>query len=202
MSKGATHRWAAYVRNQDAVAAAIARKDYVDMTGTGAEVVDELFALMDQIGIMSRLVRQSGLSQSGEVEGVYQRRLVPMVLEVTTYSARIIMGLSSQNQLPTHLFRDAGLLRRIGYTARQVEEGFCKRGKGKARPIHKNTLADALGRLPPDRIGARHLRRFGNGSGQGQIGERHGLQSGWLGIAHHEALRRSGARHQHQGGDG
>ncbi|MDP2976068.1 MAG: hypothetical protein Q8N45_07635 [Anaerolineales bacterium] len=192
MSKGATHRWAAYVRNQDAVAAAIARKDYVDMTGTGAEVVDELFALMDQTGIMSRL----------EVEGVYQRRLVPMVLEVTTYSARIIMGLSSQNQLPTHLFRDAGLLRRIGYTARQVEEGFCKRGKGKARPIHKNTLADALGRLPPDRIGARHLRRFGNGSGQGQIGERHGLQSGWLGIAHHEALRRSGARHQHQGGDG
>lgn len=99
MSKGATHRWAAYVRNQDAVAAAIARKDYVDMTGTGAEVVDELFALMDQTGIMSRL----------EVEGVYQRRLVPMVLEVTTYSARIIMGLSSQNQLPTHLFRDAGL---------------------------------------------------------------------------------------------
>lgn len=192
MSKGATHRWAAYVRNQDAVAAAIARKDYVDMTGTGAEVVDELFALMDQTGIMSRL----------EVEGVYQRRLVPMVLEVTTYSARIIMGLSSQNQLPTHLFRDAGLLRRIGYTARQVEEGFCKRGKGKSRPIHKNTLADALGRLPPDRIGARHLRRFGNGSGQGQIGERHGLQSGWLGIAHHEALRRSGARHQHQGGDG
>lgn len=140
MSKGATHRWAAYVRNQDAVAAAIARKDYVDMTGTGAEVVDELFALMDQTGIMSRL----------EVEGVYQRRLVPMVLEVTTYSARIIMGLSSQNQLPTHLFRDAGLLRRIGYTARQVEEGFCKRGKGKARPIHKNTLADALGRLPEE----------------------------------------------------
>ncbi len=138
MSKVVTRRWAAYVRNQEAVAAAIARKDYVDMTGTGADVVDELFALMDKTGIMSRL----------EVEGVYQRRLVPMVLEVTTHSARIIMGLTSQNQLPTHLFRDAGLLRRIGYTAKQVDEGFCKRGKGQARPIHKDTVADALGRLP------------------------------------------------------
>jgi hypothetical protein len=70
-----------------------------------------------------------------------------MVLLITTYCAKVILGLSSQNQLPTHLFRDAGLLRRIGYTARQVEEGFCQRGKRLAHPIHKNTLADALERL-------------------------------------------------------
>src|SRR3989304_8942618 len=137
LSKVFTHRWAAYVRNQGAVAAAIARKDYMDLTATGAEVVDEFFALMDKTGIMGRL----------EVEGVYQRKLVPMVLELTTYCAKIIMGLTSQNQLPTHLFRDAGLLRRIGYTAKQVDDGFCKRGQGLVRPIHKNTVADALERL-------------------------------------------------------
>lgn len=140
MGEAVTHRWAAYVRNQEAVAAAIARKEYTDMTPTGVGVVDEFFALMDQAGIMGCL----------EVEGVYQRRLVPMVLEMATYCARIIMGLNSQNQLPTHLFRDAGLLRRIGFTAKQVDEGFCKRGKGKARPIHKNTVADALERLPEE----------------------------------------------------
>ncbi len=39
------------------------------------------------------------------------------------------------------------MLRLIGYTARQLDEGFCKRGKGKALPIHKNTVGDALGRL-------------------------------------------------------
>jgi hypothetical protein len=130
-------RWAAYTRNQEAVAQAIARKEYVDLTPTGVGVVDEFFALMDQIGALKRLA----------VEGNYQRRMVPMVLLVTTYCAKVIMGLRSQNQLPTHLFRDAGLLRRIGYTARQVEEGFCGRGKGLARPIHKNTVADALERL-------------------------------------------------------
>lgn len=137
MSKVITRRWVAYTRNQQAVAAAIARKEYVDLTPTGVGVVDEFFALMDEMGTMQRL----------EVEGSYQRRLVPMALELTTYSAKIILGLSSQNQLPTHLFSDAGLLRRIGYTAKQVEEGFCKRGKGLSHPIHKNTVAAALERL-------------------------------------------------------
>jgi Transposase DDE domain len=131
------HRWAAYTRNQEAVAAAIARKEYVDLTPTGVGIVDEFFALMEEVGILDRLA----------VEGDYQRRMVPMVLLVTTYCAKILQGVSSQNQLPTHLFRDAGLLRRIGYTARQIEEGFCERGKGRMRPIHKNTVADALGRL-------------------------------------------------------
>jgi len=130
-------RWVAYTRNQEAVAAAIARKEYMDLTPTGVGVVDEFFALMEQVGILDRLA----------VEGAYQRRMVTMVLMMTTYCAKVILGLSSQNQLPTHLFSDAGLLRRIGYTAKQVEEGFCQRGKGLARPIHKNTVADALERL-------------------------------------------------------
>ena len=137
MGKATTLRWGAYTRNQEAVAQAIARKEYMDMTPTGVEVVDEFFALMQQIGIMNRL----------SVEGNYQRQMIPMVLQIVTYSSRIILGLSSQNQIPTHLFRDAGLLRRIGYTAKQIEEGFNKRGKGSHHPIHKDTLADALERL-------------------------------------------------------
>jgi len=130
-------RWAAYTRNQEAVAQAIARKEYTDLTPTAVGVVDEFFALMDEVGILDQMA----------VEGDYQRRLVPMALLVVTYCAKVIMGLSSQNQIPTHLFRDAGLLRRIGFTARQIDEGFSRRGKGLALPIHKNTVADALGRL-------------------------------------------------------
>ena len=140
MSKATIRHWGAYTRNQEAVAAAIARKEYTDMTPTGVEVVDEFFTLMDQIGILDRLA----------VEGLYQRRLVPIVLLIVTYCARVIIGLSSQNQMPTHLFRDAGLLRRIGYTAKQIEEGFSKRGKGRTHPIHKDTVADALERLTED----------------------------------------------------
>jgi hypothetical protein len=137
LSKVTARRWGVYTRNQEAVAASIARKEYADMAPTGIGVADEFFALMDQVGILDRLA----------VEGSYQRQMVPMALLMTTYSAKIILGLSSQNQIPTHLFRDAGLLRWIGYTAKQVEEGFSKRGKGRTHPIHKDTLADALERL-------------------------------------------------------
>ena len=140
MSKATTHRWGAYTRNQEAVAAAISRKEYADLTPTSVGVIDEFFALMEQIGILARL----------KVEGQYQRRMIPLVLLVVTYCARIIKGLSSQNQIPTHLFRDAGLLRLIGYTAKQIDGGFSRRGKGNTRPIHKNTLADALERLTED----------------------------------------------------
>ena len=53
------------------------------MTPTGVEVVDEFFALMDQIGILKRLT----------VEGEYQRRMIPMILQIVTYSSKIIMGI-------------------------------------------------------------------------------------------------------------
>jgi Transposase DDE domain len=140
LSKVTPLRWGAYIRNQEAVAAAIARKEYTDMTPSGVGVADEFFALMDQLGILKRLA----------VEGNYQRQLIPMTLMMTTYSAKIILGISSQNQLTTHLFRDAGLLRLIGFTAKQIDEGFCKRGKGQVHPIHKNTVADALERVTED----------------------------------------------------
>lgn len=137
MSKVITRHWGAYIRNQAAVAAAIARKGYTDMTPSGVGVADEFFALMDQVGIMDRLA----------VKGTYQRKMIPLALLMTTYSAKVILGISSQNQLSTHLFKDAGLLRLIGYTAKQIDEGFCKRGKGQTRPLHKDTVADALEHL-------------------------------------------------------
>ena len=177
MSKTTTHRWGAYTRNQEAVAQAIARKEYTDMTPSGVGVVDEFFALMDQVGILRRL----------EVSGVYQRRLIPLVLLVVTYCAKVILGLSSQNQLATHLFRDAGLLRRIGYTAKQIDEGFSKRGKGQTRPIHKDTVADALERLTEEES-ARHFRWVSGGPGQSQTGGGYHFQHGWHGNGRHRKL--------------
>ncbi|MBI4334732.1 MAG: hypothetical protein HY673_26050, partial [Chloroflexi bacterium] len=139
MSKVVTHKWAAYIRNQEAVAQAIARKEYTDMTPTGVGVADLFFALMDQLGIMKRLE---------EEKGTYQRRLIPIVLLLLTYCVKIMIGLDSMNKLPTHLFRDGGLLRRIGFTAKQIDEGICQRGKGKSKPVSKKMVSDALLRLP------------------------------------------------------
>ena len=157
MSKITTLHWAAYTRNQEAVAAAIVRREYTHMTPTGAGVIDEFFALMDQVGILNRLA----------VEGVYQRRMIPMALMMTTYCAKIIQGLSSQNQMSTHLFRDAGLLRRIGYTAKQIDEGFCQRG---TRSSHPQKYCGGRSGASDGEIITRHLRWVGGGLGQSQIG--------------------------------
>jgi hypothetical protein len=67
---------------------------------------------------------------------------------ILTYEVKQLMGISSMNQLEEHLFRDTALLKIIGFTARQIQEGFCQRGKGKRLgPMHRDTLADFLSRF-------------------------------------------------------
>lgn len=51
------------------------------------------------------------------------------------------------NKIPNLLFREVALLSMIGFTATQIQNGCCKRGKGKSVPINKNTLARMLERL-------------------------------------------------------
>jgi len=66
----------------------------------------------------------------------------PHVLMILTYEVKQLIGISSMNQLEEHLF---GIRRFEDHwvTARQIQEGFCQRGKGKRRgPMHRDTLAD------------------------------------------------------------
>jgi hypothetical protein len=79
LGKVTTRRWGAYTHNQGAVAAAIVHKEYTDMTPSGVGVVDEFFALMDQVGILNRLA----------VKGIYQRQMIPLILLVVTYCAKV-----------------------------------------------------------------------------------------------------------------
>jgi hypothetical protein len=74
--------------------------------------------------------------------------MIPTVLMILTYEMKQLMGVSSMNQMEAHLFRDTALLKIIGFTARQIQEGFCRRGKGKRRgPMHRDTLGDFLSRF-------------------------------------------------------
>ena len=51
------------------------------------------------------------------------------------------------NKIPDLLFREVSLLKLIGFTAIQIKEGSCRRGKGGSIPINKNTLSRMLERL-------------------------------------------------------
>ena len=51
------------------------------------------------------------------------------------------------NKIPDLLFREVSLLKLIGFTAAQIKEGSCKKGKGGSIPINKSTLSRMLERL-------------------------------------------------------
>lgn len=125
------------------MAARVRAHDYDQVLGTGWGGLDGFLVLLQELGILA-LFETLGKG--------YRRRLIPLVLLLTTYSLKVLGGLSAMNQVPTLLFREVGLLQRIGFTVQQIERGFSRRGKGRMRPIHKNTIADALERLTPKEV--------------------------------------------------
>jgi len=136
--------WNHLTRNQKEVAQRIMAGDYRQIGPAGWGFLDKFLIFLKTIGFLGCL------DIAGEG---YVRRMITIAKLLLTYQMKILMGISSMNQVPQLLFSDIGLLMMLGYTAEQIENGHCKRGKGKKKgPIHKDTLADALDRFSPGEI--------------------------------------------------
>jgi hypothetical protein len=109
------------------------------ITGTGWALLDNFFVFLLEIGFYTVLEQVKG-------EG-YRRIMVTLVRLLTTYSVKVLLGIARLKQVPELLFKDVGLLRRIGFTATQIKKGVCRRGKGKSKPMHSKILGDLLCRL-------------------------------------------------------
>jgi hypothetical protein len=57
---------------------------------------------------------------------------------------KVLLQIGAVRRLDPLLFREKALLRLLGFTAIQVREGSCRRGKGKSKPFHFTTLAKLL----------------------------------------------------------
>jgi hypothetical protein len=137
--------WRHLTRNQKEVAQRIWKGDYQKIgPGGGWGFLDRFVVFMKTIGFLECL----------DVAGDgYVRRMITIAKLLLTYQVKILLGIESMNQVPGLLFNDVGLLMMLGYTAEQVENGHCKRGKGKnTRPMNKNTLADALDKFSPEEL--------------------------------------------------
>lgn len=85
--------------------------------------------------------------------GKFYRKMMDVALLILTYQVKVLLGIASINQVPARLFRDRALLLLIGYTADQLASGFCCRGNDdKQKPMHKNTLADAVEKLTTEEV--------------------------------------------------
>jgi len=133
-------RWQFYERAQQEVYRKLrARENPEAVVGAGWGFLDHFFIFLFSLGFFARIdFRPKRV----------KRVMIPTVLMILTYEVKQLMGISSMNQLEEHLFRDTALLKIIGFTARQIQEGFCCRGKGKRQgPMHRDTLADLLSRF-------------------------------------------------------
>lgn len=136
--------WNHLTRNQKEVAKKIMEGQYHMLKQGGWGFLDRFFIFLKAIGFWNTL----------DVYGEgFKRRLITISKLILTYDMKVLLGISSMNQVPDVLFSDIGLMLTIGYTAEQIKNGHCKRGKGKRRgPLHKNTLADTLDRLSTQEV--------------------------------------------------
>ena len=130
--------WKFHQRNDKKVAKAVREGNVDTITGTGWGFLDNFFYFLYSI----RFLKIIDIKSVG-----YKRIMLPLVMLITTYSMKILLGISSMNKIPALLFREIALLSMIGFTATQIKNGSCKRGKGKSIPINKNTLSRMLSRL-------------------------------------------------------
>lgn len=127
-----------YTRNQQEVIKRLLDGNYEMVTGKGWGFFDEFFTFLWHIGFLSLL----------NIEGVgFKRKMIALTKLLMTYSTKILLGISSMNAVPEKLFGDIGLLKLLGFTVRQIKEGFSERGKYEEGPMHKNTLADAAAKV-------------------------------------------------------
>lgn len=136
------YSWKGYTHNQQEVAKRMKAGNYEMITGTGWGFLDKFFVFLFSIGFFTSL----------EIEGKgFERVMIPLAQLFMTYELKILLGINSVDKMTKHLFRDTALLMLIGFTARQIEEGFCNRDKGKREgPMIPDTVGDALSKLPED----------------------------------------------------
>jgi hypothetical protein len=135
--------WRHLTRDQQEVARRLVAGQIDLVTISGWGFVSSFLGFLDQL--------QFGALLDLEGKG-FQRVLIPIARLILTYQLKILLGIASINLVPTKLFREIALLQLIGYTTTQLQAGFCQRGNLAQRPMHKNTLADAVERLSADEV--------------------------------------------------
>lgn len=151
--------WNHLTRNQKEVAKRIMEGRYHMLKQGGWGFLDRFFIFLKGIGFWTTL----------DIDGQgFKRRMITIAKLILTYDMKVLLGLSSMNRVPDVLFSDVGLMMMLGYTAEQIKNGHCRRGKGKSPgPLHKNTLADALDKFSASEVertlneGVKILARLG-----------------------------------------
>src|SRR6266511_158941 len=129
--------WQILSWNQEKVREALQRGKYDDASLTGGGRLDDLRALTEGMGIRKEL---DGIHPELTREGSIPRWFIHHALFLRT-----VVGDDSLSAMQEGLFRDTGVLRLLGCTAREIREGFdAQRNGGKHTPCHGDSLRYSL----------------------------------------------------------
>jgi hypothetical protein len=139
--------WQHLTRNQKEVANRILAGRYEFLKDAGWGFLDKFMIFLKTVKFLDVL------NVAGEG---YERRMITVAKLLMTYQVKVLLGISHMNQVPDMLFNDTGLLMLLGFTARQIKYGHCKRSKKKGEkrngPMCKDTLADALEKFSAEEV--------------------------------------------------
>jgi hypothetical protein len=143
--KGKAYQPARYLsQNQKEVAKRLLEGEVRMISSASWAFFEEFLGFLQEVGFFELI----------GVEGKqFRRQMIEVSLLLMTYSVKILLGISSINQVPSRLFRDRALMLLIGYSFDQLVSGFCYRGyEDKQKPMHKNVLADAVEKLTAEEV--------------------------------------------------
>jgi hypothetical protein len=131
-------------RNQKEVASRLIDGEVTMLSHAGWGFTEQFLVFMNELGIFELF----------NIDGAkFYRQMFDIALLLVTYEMKVLLGIASMNQVGERLFKDLALMRLIGYTSDQLASGFCKRGhKSSQKPLHKNTLADAVEKLTAEEL--------------------------------------------------
>lgn len=132
--------------NQRAVDQALMDGEYDAVLHTSTQRLDEFVGLMQATGLFELLPLLAPPGRAGDVpEEMLLRELAVMPL----------LNLPNVHQAGRFLLQDPAVLRFLGFTAEQIQDGFPHRGRrGAARPHHRDLLYNLLGALREEEVEA------------------------------------------------
>lgn len=132
------------------VVEALQSGEYDAIATSGQGILDELVHLAIEVGVFDALKL---------VQLVREREGIPDELLLRTASVLPFVEAIGVSAAAGQLFKDAGILLKLGYTIQQVQEGFNHRhrgeeAEGKAKPYHPEVLRQELARIEPESLHA------------------------------------------------
>jgi Transposase DDE domain len=126
-------------QNQQAVDQALIDGEYDTVLHTSTQRLDQFVGLMQATGLFDLLPLLKPLARAGDVpEEMLLRELAVMPL----------LQIPNVHQAGHLLLGDPAVLRFLGFTVEQIQDGFPHRGRhGAARPHHRDLLYNLLGAL-------------------------------------------------------